>query len=900
MEVCELSGAKVSVIVPVYNVEQYLPKCLDSLVNQTLEDIEILVVNDGSPDNSQAIIDDYASRYPEKIRPFIKENGGLSDARNYGVERATGEYLAFVDSDDYVRVDMFELLYNKAVEEEADVVTCNYNRFEVDSITESKPIKHLEYFNLSIEESPDILLECKSYAWNKIYRRQWYLDNGFCFPIGQWFEDSAAVYNMLYMANKVSAIEDCLYFYRTDRKDSITNTINKKIFDIFKSCESIKLFYRSHTGNKKVLDAADRVCQIHIFVRLKDVMEGNSLKLKYAFYNETIDFFNRYIPGWTKNPYYKKIKKKTVYLKIRHKPFLMYFYLLIPHKLKTLVGKVFKKSGKKKGKGDKNYINKERLRELQLIELDILKDVDRICKENGITYYLGEGSLLGAIRHQGFIPWDDDLDIIMPRADYEKFLSIVNEKLCDVYVCLNERTDPTYYLPFTKIVSLENHGFVNKLDKFGEKYNGPFIDIFPLDYYNTTNAKKVERKYRKIRRIRDELLLKAKYIKPNTKKRKLYNLISKYTTNEKLHEKLYREVTACDSNSEYLCNFASSYHPSRQIVSKEIYGEPKFVPFEDGLFPVPSDAHALLSAVYGDYMKLPPIRKRKSRHSFYDETSIITKSQTQPAEQEQVENLVLEEVRRLQLIELDILKEVDRVCRENDITYYLGEGTLLGAIRHEGFIPWDDDVDILMPRKDLEKFMQICDEKLKPNYKFQYYHNVPSYWVQSPKVRLLDKTEFTQSKLLQYTEDVGPYIDIFPLDYTSDSFKQTDRQERYTKRYRRMLFIKTGFSKPKNWKQRFMQLYAHFLSVKDIHEKMIKMSTKYNDQPQKYMTNFGSYYSAAKETYPAEAFGQPVYVKFEDAEFPVPSNYQYILTTTYGDYMALPPKEKQVAKHSFD
>ena len=95
--------AKVSIIVPVYNVEEYLEKCLDSLVNQTLQDIEIIVVNDGSPDNSQQIIDAYIEKYPDKIKGFIKENGGLSDARNYGITKASADYIGFVDSDDYMK-----------------------------------------------------------------------------------------------------------------------------------------------------------------------------------------------------------------------------------------------------------------------------------------------------------------------------------------------------------------------------------------------------------------------------------------------------------------------------------------------------------------------------------------------------------------------------------------------------------------------------------------------------------------------------------------------------------------------------------------------------------------------------------------------------------------------------
>ena len=117
---------KVSVIVPVYNVEQYIEKCLENLVNQTLDDIEIIVVNDGSTDNSETIINKYLQKYSNKIKYLTKTNGGLSDARNYGMKYATGEYIAFLDSDDYADVTTYEKMYNKAIEENCDYVECNF------------------------------------------------------------------------------------------------------------------------------------------------------------------------------------------------------------------------------------------------------------------------------------------------------------------------------------------------------------------------------------------------------------------------------------------------------------------------------------------------------------------------------------------------------------------------------------------------------------------------------------------------------------------------------------------------------------------------------------------------------------------------------------------------------
>ena len=129
---------KISVIIPVYNVEKYIVKCLDSLVNQTLENIEIIVVNDGSKDNSQTIIDKYVKKYPKKIKSYIKENGGQGSARNLGLEYAKGEYISFVDSDDWLDLNALEEMYNLAKKDNSDIVICDM----IDHFTDGKVLYH--------------------------------------------------------------------------------------------------------------------------------------------------------------------------------------------------------------------------------------------------------------------------------------------------------------------------------------------------------------------------------------------------------------------------------------------------------------------------------------------------------------------------------------------------------------------------------------------------------------------------------------------------------------------------------------------------------------------------------------------------------------------------------------
>ena len=130
---------KVSIIVPVYNVEKYLKECLESIANQTIhEDIEAIIVNDGSTDNSQHIIEEYVNKYPKVFQSHIKKNGGQGDARNYGIKYATGEYLSFVDSDDVIRCDMCEKMYEKAKQEGYDIVMCDIQWFYEDERREEK------------------------------------------------------------------------------------------------------------------------------------------------------------------------------------------------------------------------------------------------------------------------------------------------------------------------------------------------------------------------------------------------------------------------------------------------------------------------------------------------------------------------------------------------------------------------------------------------------------------------------------------------------------------------------------------------------------------------------------------------------------------------------------------
>ena len=228
---------KVSVIVPIYNVENYIEKCLETLVNQTLEDIEIILVNDGSKDNSEVIVKRFLKNYPEKIVYLEKENGGLSDARNYGIPYAKGEYVAFLDSDDYVEKDMYEKMYTLAKKENSDMVQCNFYWEYIEE--QKRKLGDLEEY----QNKKEMIVKGRVEAWNKLIRREVLENPDIRFPKGLRYEDVEFTYKLAPYLEKVSFIDKPFIHY-IQRQNSISNSQNERTAEIFDILDNVIKYYK--------------------------------------------------------------------------------------------------------------------------------------------------------------------------------------------------------------------------------------------------------------------------------------------------------------------------------------------------------------------------------------------------------------------------------------------------------------------------------------------------------------------------------------------------------------------------------------------------------------------------------------------------------------------------------
>ena len=246
---------KVSIIIPVYNVEKYLAKCLDSIINQTLKDIEIICVNDGSTDNSLEILTDYAIS-DSRVIIINQKNAGLSAARNTGIDAATGEYIGFVDSDDWVDTNFYENLYNEAVNNQCDIAVAGIIRhYKQQNIYDLKFINSQISDNLNskfkLSDTPDC-----SYVWNKIYKTAKIKEHNLKFPVGKYYEDQYFTPLAFLKSDKLITVPEVFYHYRRHSNSIVKRTKNnaqlkQQVTEAFTFMENFITQYNIDTSHCK-------------------------------------------------------------------------------------------------------------------------------------------------------------------------------------------------------------------------------------------------------------------------------------------------------------------------------------------------------------------------------------------------------------------------------------------------------------------------------------------------------------------------------------------------------------------------------------------------------------------------------------------------------------------------
>ena len=298
---------KVSIIVPFYNVENYIEKCLQSLVNQTLEDIEILLVNDGSQDSSETIAKQLVEKYPNKIIYLEKENGGLSDARNYAIPYAKGEYIAFLDSDDYVETNMYEEMYHKAKQEDLDYVECDFLWEYPDKTLESKG---KQYSN-----KKEMFLYTRVVAWNKLIKREIVQNNHLEFPKGYRYEDVEFFYKLLPFIHHYGIVQKPFIHY-VQRENSISNVQNTRTKEIIDVLGHVIDYYKRNQLFDEYKEEIEYTYTRYILCSsmLRMVMIENRKERKEII-NLAWKSLNTQFTNWKENIYLKEKGLKNLYMK---------------------------------------------------------------------------------------------------------------------------------------------------------------------------------------------------------------------------------------------------------------------------------------------------------------------------------------------------------------------------------------------------------------------------------------------------------------------------------------------------------------------------------------------------------------------------------------------------------
>ena len=610
-----IKGKKVSIIVPVYKVQGYLRRCLDSIIDQTYVDLEIIVVDDGSPDKSGKICDAYALKDP-RIKVIHQENHGLCGARNAGMKIATGDYIGFVDSDDWIAPDMYEYLVKNIEKYNADIVSCQYYRVKPGENTKAR-CDGIDKV-MSRDEAIDELVSrftIRSTFWNKLFRKEVF--ENFEFPEGRTYEGTLSMHKIFENAEKIVMLGDPKYYY-FDNETSIINTKSVKnglnyALSYIDRFEYLRSAYPS-LQNKMIKDAVSAIRKLRYVC--SDIQ-----KEKIEEHRADFERIRKFLAD-NKNYIFTEVLKRRAerreikqIMKLTPKGFKRAHDIAALEERKKKFKKLFSIKKKKKNKGSSlvAIMTPEReaqLKRLQITLVEILEIIDKICRDNGIKYYLYGGTLLGAVRHKGIIPWDDDMDIVMYREDFEKFAELCKTQLPEGYFYQTCFTDPEYPHLMAKI--RKDGTFVREV-KWDDRnmHKGIFVDILPLDYFPENG--RLAGIYLHLASFLHQLC-SFKYChsqKPVV--RFLFRLakLLPVTFWYKVRDKVLKSCNRHGSKN-LVCSFGSHYKPMiRRVLKSEWFGETIELEMYGKKFMAGKNYEGYLHHLFGtNYMQLPPPDKR--------------------------------------------------------------------------------------------------------------------------------------------------------------------------------------------------------------------------------------------------------------------------------------------------
>ena len=510
------------------------------------------------------------------------------------------------------------------------------------------------------------------------------------------------------------------------------------------------------------------------------------------------------------------------------------------------------------------------------------------CRSHKLRFFLIGGTLLGAVRHKGFIPWDDDIDIGMPRPDYEKFLELVKKDPVADHLRVISSEAGDFDLPFAELlntqITLKRTEMKYLSDK--ERVTNLFIDIIPQDGFPDSKLASRWLMFR-MDLLRDlTTAAKARLFQGSTPARAVLKtpkvLFAKAVGRRNIVRIMERIALRHPfENSRYIGVVTNGLYGVGERYPRAAAFPSVNVEFCGRNFPAPACYDRYLTGIYGDYMTLPPEEAQVRRH-------ILDAWKEDP-----VRKLSGKEIRH---ILMHMLRQFDKLCTDNNLRYSLAGGSLLGAVRHKGFIPWDDDIDVGMPRPDYERFCKMMQGKTLDGGHIRVVSEHNKDWP-LPIAKMLDdrvRVDFEYKKSDKYD---ALWIDILPVDGMPEDFKILKLHFIILDFCRKMLYASLadpnkGTTTARRIAKKLLQPAFKIFTPRFWKKAIIAESRRYDFDKCSHVgiSASGLYGPGESVTKDPRCVRMP----FEDAMIRCTVKWDEYMTGIYGDYMKLPPKDKRI------